>query len=206
MSSNPRIDAAAERSDLVRDALSLAREIHAEQVRETGSGEIPFIEHPLAVAERLAEEGFEEKVLAAALLHDAIEHADVELGELRERYGEEVASLVSAMTEDEGIERYQDRKDEHRRRVAAAGHEARAIFAADKMANVEVLREAYDIEGEEVDAALPISLDLKIYIWELDLEMLFNQSPGVPLVDRFADEMTGLWGQRAAEARASCGY
>lgn len=204
MSSNPRIDAAAERSDLVRDALALARQAHEKQARETGSGEMPFIEHPLAVAERLAEEGFDEKVLAAALLHDAIEHADLQLADLVERYGQDVARLVSAMTEDGEIERYQERKEEHRRRVAAAGHEARAIFAADKMANVEVLREAYDIEGEDVDAALPVSLDLKIYVWELDLEMLFNESPGVSLIDRFADEMTGLWGQRAAEARASC--
>jgi (p)ppGpp synthase/HD superfamily hydrolase len=203
MSSSPRIDATAGNSDLVRDALSLARESHEGQIRETGSGEVPFIEHPLTVAERLAEEEFGEEVLAAALLHDVVEHADVELSEVAQRYGEEVAELVAALTENEAIERYQDRKEEHRKRVAAAGHEARAIFAADKMANVEVLREAYDIEGEEVDAALPVSLDLKIYVWELDLEMLFNESPGVPLVDRFADEMTGLWGQRAAEARAS---
>lgn len=194
----------AEGSDLVRDALSLARETHEGQVRQTGSGEIPFIEHPLAVAERLAEEGFGDEVLAAALLHDAVEHGDVESSALGERYGEEVAGLVAALTEDETIERYQERKEEHRRRVAAAGADARAIFTADKMANVEVLREAYEVEGEEVDAALPVSLDLKIYIWELDLEMLFNESPGVALVDRFADEMTGLWGQRAAEARASC--
>jgi (p)ppGpp synthase/HD superfamily hydrolase len=203
MSSSPRIDAEAGTSDLVRDALMLAREAHERQVRETGSGEIPFIEHPLTVAERLAEEGFGEEVLAAALLHDLVEHADVELAELERRFGKRVAHLVAAMTEDETIERYQDRKEEHRKRVAAAGPDARAIFTADKMANVEVLREAYDVEGEDVDAALPVSLDLKIYIWELDLEMLFNESPGVPLVDRFADEMTGLWGQRAAEARAS---
>jgi (p)ppGpp synthase/HD superfamily hydrolase len=205
MSSNPRIDAAVEHSDLVRDALALARQAHEKQVRETGSGALPFIDHPLSVAERLAEEGFDDEVLAAALLHDTVEHSDVELPSIEERYGERVAELVSALTENETIEPYQERKDEHRKRVAAAGHEARAIFAADKMANVEVLREAYDMEGEEVDATLPVSLDLKIYVWELDLEMLFNESPGVELVDRFADEMTGLWGQRAAEARASCG-
>jgi (p)ppGpp synthase/HD superfamily hydrolase len=203
MSSSPRIDAIAESSELVRDAISMARATHNRQVRETGSGEIPFIEHPLAVAERLAEEGFGEEVVAAGLLHDAVEHADVELSELEVRFGEQVAALVEAMTENETIERYEERKEEHRDRVAAAGPEARAIFTADKMANVEVLREAYDVEGEDVDVALPVSLDLKIYVWELDLEMLFNESPGVPLVDRFADQMTGLWGQRAAEARAS---
>lgn len=203
MSSSLRIDAAAESSDLVRDAISLARELHGDQVRDTGSGSIPFVEHPQAVAERLAEEGFGEEVLAAGLLHDAVEHAGVELSEIAQRYGQKVADLVVALTEDETIQRYQERKEEHRKRVAAAGSDARAIFAADKMANVEVLREAYDIEGEDVDAALPVPLDLKIYVWELDLEMLFDESPGVPLVDRFADEMTGLWGQRAAEARAS---
>ncbi|HXS46670.1 MAG TPA: hypothetical protein VN756_04335, partial [Solirubrobacterales bacterium] len=53
-----RIDSKAERSALVRGALSVARRAHAGQVRETGSGEIPFIEHLLAVAERLADHGY----------------------------------------------------------------------------------------------------------------------------------------------------
>jgi guanosine-3',5'-bis(diphosphate) 3'-pyrophosphohydrolase len=203
MSSVPRIEAAAERSELVRDALSMTRDAHGDQVRETGNGEIPFIEHPLAVAERLAEEDYGEEVLAAGLLHDVAEHADVPPSEVRERFGDEVGDLVEAMTEDLEIESYEQRKEEHRDRVAAAGPDARAVFTADKMANVEVLREAYAVEGEDVDAELPVSLDLKIFVWELDLEMLFNESPGVPLVDRYADQMTGLWGQRAAEARAS---
>lgn len=164
---------------------------------------MPFIEHPLAVAERLAEAGFDDEVLAAGLLHDVGEHAGVELSDLRGRFGDRVAGLVEAMTESASIESYEDRKEEHRSRVAAAGEEARAIFTADKTANVAVLREAYAVEGEEVDAGLPVSLDLKIFVWELDLEMLFNEAPNLVLVDRFADEMTGLWGQRAAEARAS---
>jgi (p)ppGpp synthase/HD superfamily hydrolase len=203
MSSAPRIDVAAERSDLVRDALSLARESHADQVRGTGSGEMPFIEHPLAVAEHLADEGFGDEVLAAGLLHDVVEHSEIELPQLRDQFGDEVAELVGVMTESNAIERYEERKEEHRNRVAEAGPQARAIFTADKTANVEVLREAYAVEGEDVDAELPVSLDLKIFVWELDLEMLFNKAPDLPLVDRFADEMASLWGQRAAWARAS---
>ena len=203
MPSAPRIDAAAERSDLVRDALSFAREAHADQVRETGSGEMPFIEHPLTVAEHLAGEGFGDDVLAAALLHDVAEHAEVEPSQLRERFGDQVAELVGLLTESEAIESYEERKEEHRNRVAEAGPNARAIFTADKTANVEVLREAYAVEGEEVDADLPVSLDLKIFVWELDLEILFNKAPDLPLVDRFADEMASLWGQRAAWSRAS---
>ena len=203
MSSAPRIDAAAKRSELVRNALSFAREAHAGQLRETGSGEMPFIEHPLAVAEHLAAEGFGDEVLAAGLLHDTAEHADVELSDLRGRFGEEVAELVGVLTESDMIEQYEERKEEHRERVAEAGPNARAVFTADKTANVEVLREAYAVEGEDVDADLPVSLDLKIFVWELDLEMLFNRAPDLPLVDRFADEMASLWGQRAAWSRAS---
>jgi guanosine-3',5'-bis(diphosphate) 3'-pyrophosphohydrolase len=201
--SSSRIDSKAERSALVRGALSVARRAHAGQFRQTGCDEIPFIEHSLAVAGLLVEGGYPDEVIAAGLLHDVAEHAEVEPGTLRSRFGEEIVGLVEALTEDATIPSYEERKKEHRERVAAAGPEARAIFAADKAANVAVLREAYEILGEDVDEDLPVSLDVKILVWEFDLEMLFAHSPGVALVDRFADEMVGLWGQRSEDERAS---
>jgi (p)ppGpp synthase/HD superfamily hydrolase len=203
MSFSRRIDSKAEHSALIKGALSVARRAHAGQSRETGNGEMPFIEHPLRVAELLAEHGYPEEVLAAALLHDVVEHAGVKPDALRERFGEEVMSLVEALTEDAEIQPYEERKKEHRDRVAAAGPEALAIFTADKTANVAVLRAAYEDAGEGVDAGLPVSLDVKILVWEFDLEMLFEKSPEDPLVDRFADEMVGLWGQRAEDEQAS---
>jgi (p)ppGpp synthase/HD superfamily hydrolase len=201
--SSSRIDSKAERSALVRGALSVARRAHGGQFRQTGCDEIPFIEHSLAVAELLAADNYPAEVLAAALLHDVVEHAEVEPESLRDRFGDEVTGLVEALTENAAIPGYEERKQEHRERVAAAGPEARAIFAADKTANVAVLREAYEILGEDVDEDLPVSLDVKILVWEFDLEMLFANSPGVAVVDRFADEMVGLWGQRAEDERTS---
>lgn len=202
--SSSRIDSKAERSALVRGALSVARQAHAGQSRHTGCDEVPFIDHPLAVAELLEEHGFADEIVAAGLLHDVVEHAEVEPGSLRGRFGDGVVELVEALTEDESIADYEERKKEHRKRVAAAGEGARAVFAADKTANVIVLRGAYEVLGEEVDQDLPVSLDLKILVWEFDLEMLFaNEPEGAPLVDRFADEMVGLWGQRADDERAS---
>ncbi|HSR95170.1 MAG TPA: HD domain-containing protein [Solirubrobacterales bacterium] len=201
--SSSRIESKAERSALVRGALSVARRAHGGQFRQTGCDEIPFIDHPLAVAELLAEQGYPEEVLAAALLHDVGEHAEMEPDSLRARFGDEVVGLVEAMTEDPAIADYEERKKEHRERVAEAGPEARAIFAADKAANVAVLREAYKMIGEDVDEDLPVSLDVKILVWEFDLEMLFAHSPEVAVVDRFAEEMVGLWGQRAEDERAS---
>jgi hypothetical protein len=196
-SPSSRIDSKAERSALVRGALSFARRTHAGQFRQTGCDEIPFVDHLLAVAELLAENDYPDEVLAAGLLHDVAEHAEIEPASLEGRFGDEVVVLVEALTEDATIPKYEDRKREHRERTAAAGAQAQAIFAADKAANVAVLREAYEILGEEVDEDLPVALDVKILVWEFDLEMLFAHSPDAPLVERFADEMVGLWGQRA---------
>ncbi len=198
-----RIASRAERSALVRGALSVARRAHAGQFRQTGCDEIAFIEHLLAVGELLAEQNYRDEVLAAGLLHDIAEHAEVEPDSLRGRFGDEVVALVEALTEDATIPDYEERKKEHRERVAAAGPDAQAIFAADKAANVAVLREAYEILGEGVDEDLPVSLDVKILVWEFDLEMLFSNSSDVALVEGFAEEMVGLWGQRAEGEEAS---
>jgi (p)ppGpp synthase/HD superfamily hydrolase len=202
MSSTSGLDAAIERSTLVKDALETARRAHAGQLRR-GSDGLPFIEHPIAVAGHLVENRYPDEVLAAALLHDVVEKSETEADEIRQRFGDVVANLVEAMTEDETISSYEDRKEEHRRRVARSDPAALAIFAADKLTNVTMLREAYALIGEGVSDELAVSLDLKIYVWEADLEMLFEEAPNMPLTDEFADAMVGLWGDRFRSVHSS---
>jgi len=194
------IDAAAERSDLVREALELARQAHLGQLRRGSDGR-PFAEHPIAVAEMMVKHHLGDEVVAAALLHDVVEKSDTSLEAVRERFGEIVAELVEAMTEDESIESYEERKKEHRWRVASAGPAALAIFAADKLTNVMLLREAYSLIAEGVSDELPVTLDVKIYVWEGDLEMLFDEAPDLDITDRLADEMVALWGDRFRAVR-----
>lgn len=191
----PRIDAAVERSELVRRALETARRAHAGQLRRGSDGR-PFIDHPVAVAERLAELRQVDEVLAAGLLHDVVEKSATEIDEVRQGFGDVVADLVEAMTEDESIPAYEDRKEEHRLRVADCGGPALAIFAADKLTNVAMLREAYALIGEGVSDELAVPLDLRIYIWEADLEMLFEAAPQLALTNELADELVKLWGDR----------
>jgi (p)ppGpp synthase/HD superfamily hydrolase len=195
MTPTPGIDAAVERSELVRNALETAERAHAGQQR-AGSDDLPFIEHPIAVAEQLAALGHDDEVLAAALLHDVVERSEIEVDEIREGFGDRVGDLVAALTEDETIEGYEERKEEHRQRVAKAGADAAAIFAADKLTNVAMLREAYALLGEDVGDELKVGLDLKIYLWEMDLEMLFDTVPDSPLCKQLSDEMVALWGDR----------
>ena len=77
MPSLPGIEAAAERSGAGPRRAGVAREAHAGQIRN-GSGGMPYIDHPVAVAELLAEHGFGDEVLAAALLHDVVEDSEIE--------------------------------------------------------------------------------------------------------------------------------
>lgn len=180
---------------MVKNALETARRAHAGQLRRGSDGH-PYIDHPVAIAEILLRNRYGDEVLAAGLLHDVVEKSEIEMPEVRERFGDVVGDLVEALTEDGTIPSYEERKDEHRRRVAAADPAALAIFAADKLTNVAMLREAYALIGEGVSDELAVSLDLKIYIWEADLEMLFEQAPEMALTSEFADEMVALWGDR----------
>ncbi len=200
MSSTPGIEAAAERSDAVGRALELARRAHSGQLRHGSDGR-PYVDHPLAVAELLLEQGYGDETLAAALLHDVVEKSETEVDEVRDRFGEKVAGLVEALTEDEAVPDYVERKEEHRRRVAEMDGDALAIFAADKLTNVTMLRDAYALIGEDVGDELAVDLDLKIYVWEVDLEMLFDELPDSPLTTKLADEMVALWGDRLRSVR-----
>jgi (p)ppGpp synthase/HD superfamily hydrolase len=191
MSSTPTIDAAAERSQLVHLALGIAREAHAGQIRN-GSGGRPYIEHPIAVAERIATAGYDDETIAAALLHDVVEDSGLTVADLRERFGGTIAALVDVLSDDESISSYANRKAEHRARVAVFGEPALAIYAADKLTNVSALRRAYAKQGEQVAEEFKVPLELKLDVWAEDLEMLSKRAPELPFPPRLEVELSAL--------------
>lgn len=194
-----RVEAAAGRSGLVREALAAARELHDGKVRDLGD-DVPFIEHPLAVAELLAEYEANDELLAAGLLHDTLEYTDLGLDQLRKSFGMKVALIVCALTEDFDIEDHEERKREVRERITRTGSEAQRVFAADKIVNVIETRDDYAILQEDIDLGLPLDLNHKILDWEYDMEMLFEANEHEPLYQRLSEELLGLWDQRCAHA------
>ena len=200
MPPTPRIEAASERSPLVREALAKATADHAGQVRN-GSGGMPYIEHPVAVADLLDEHGFGDEVLAAALLHDVVEDSETTVAELRELFGEPVAGLVDALSDNEGIDDYRERKRENRGRVAVADGDALAIYGADKLTNVRTLRRALAEQGEATVAGeFKVPLDLKLEVWEADAELLRELTPELAFLDELEAELNRLAADRAAAA------
>jgi GTP pyrophosphokinase len=80
---------------LVERAYKTAELAHRGQQRRSGE---PYITHPVAVTQILADLGLGPKTLAAALLHDTVEDTDYSLEQLRADYGDEIAMLVDGVT------------------------------------------------------------------------------------------------------------
>jgi hypothetical protein len=87
-------------------------------------------------------------VIVAGVLHDLIEKTDASEPDLRGRFGPDVTSLVLAVSDDGQIGGYERRKAALRRQVAAAGDEALALFAADKLSKLRELRRETALDGQ----------------------------------------------------------
>jgi (p)ppGpp synthase/HD superfamily hydrolase len=193
------IEAAAAESALIAGALEMAEKAHAGQTRN-GSGGMAYIHHPVAVAELLAAQGLAESTVAAALLHDVVEDSEAGIDDIAAGFGERVANLVAALTEDESIEPFQRRKDAHRRHVEEVGGDALAIYAADKLSNIRVLRRALANEGESAGEEFAVPLEVKERVWEDDLGMLRRRAPDLSFVADLAAELEKLRAARATSA------
>ena len=88
--SNPNADLS-----ILDRAFEQARISHEGQLRKSGD---PYITHPVAVAEILAELGLDPNTIAAALLHDTVEDTNYSPEQLRSEFGEEIATLVEGVT------------------------------------------------------------------------------------------------------------
>ena len=146
------------------------------------------------MARLLHEAGCPDRVIAAALLHETVEHKKATTAELTERFGEEVAALVVAVTEDQELRSYSRRKAGLRQQVSAAGNEAAVLFAADKVSKVREFREQRVHGG----GAMARSRLRRLLHYRQSLEMLEATIPGHPLVAELRRQLGTLAGPAAS--------
>jgi (p)ppGpp synthase/HD superfamily hydrolase len=183
-------DLLLDESPLLQKAAETAQREHAGQSRK--ANQASYFDHVLRVAAVLREAGFDDEVVAAALLHDTAEHTALELEDIRSRFGERIGALVEAMSDREEIEDWEQRKAEHRERVSAAGRDAVAIYAADKLCGVREARDGYAEIAEGVEERLGNSLDLRLRAWEEDLRMVAAIEPPLPITAELERELAQL--------------
>jgi len=121
---------------LIVKALEFAAGKHRDQRRKDALAS-PYINHPIALANVLVHEGqvSDPAVLSAALLHDTVEDTQTTAAELREVFGEKIASIVLEVTDDKNLLKA-ERKRLQIEHAAHISREAKLVKLADKICNL----------------------------------------------------------------------
>ncbi len=122
-------------------ALVWAARRHAAQQRH--NTRTPYVSHLMSTCALVLEEGGDEDLAIAALLHDALEDQPVGRAELRERFGEAVAAVVDDCTDatfaDRAGQDWRTRTEAHVRRMAGFDERSLLVIAADKVCSLQSL-------------------------------------------------------------------
>ncbi|GAA2221996.1 bifunctional (p)ppGpp synthetase/guanosine-3',5'-bis(diphosphate) 3'-pyrophosphohydrolase [Herbiconiux moechotypicola] len=156
-------------------AYATAEKAHEGQKRRSGE---PYITHPVAVAQILADLGLGSKAVAAALLHDTVEDTDYSLDMLRHDFGDEVAMLVDGVTKLDKV-KYGDsaQAETVRKMIVAMSRDIRVLIIklCDRLHNARtwgfVAAESAQRKAKEtleIYAPLAHRLGIQSIKWELE--------------------------------------
>lgn len=134
--SNPTTGLSFTQTRKVFQALAFAAHKHRDQ-RRKDAGASPYINHPIALADILVNEGgiTDHVVLCAAILHDTIEDTETTYEELVVAFGREIADVVAEVTDDKSLDKA-ERKLLQIEHAAHASSRAKLVKLADKTCNL----------------------------------------------------------------------
>jgi (p)ppGpp synthase/HD superfamily hydrolase len=135
---------------LIARAMEYSAQAHRGGTRK--GGDIPYIVHPFEVAMILKENSFEDKVVAAGLLHDLLEDTEVTKKDLKDKFGEEILKLV--LSASEKLKGRDERSWDIRKKQTInylnqnAAFVNKAVACADKLSNARSILRDYEEDPE----------------------------------------------------------
>jgi len=180
---------------MIFDAIEFAMRAHRGQYRK--DSRVPYIVHPLGVAEILLEYGGTELLAVAGILHDTVEDTPVTLAQIRERFGEEVGRLVEDMTEPDKTWPWERRKQHTLEVLKTAPVDLLLVACADKLDNIRSVRRAYAQLGDAVWARFKRPMEKQRWYYQ-SLAQIFldcvDGGPGDALFREFISEVVQVFG------------
>ncbi len=162
---------------LLEKAYVYSAKVHQGQMRLSGE---PYLTHPLAVAELLAEMRLDHVTVAAGLLHDTVEDTFATDVDIRAQFGDEIGDLVAGLTKLSKIEfqsREEAQAENFRKMLLAMSKDIRIILIklADRLHNIRTLEYMKDdsrrrIAQETLEIYAPLAHRLGIYWMKEELE------------------------------------
>lgn len=128
-------------------AKQFAIDAHKGQVRKS-EPEKPMVIHPINVANILEQYGFDDSVISAGYLHDVIEDTKYTKEDLEKIFGDDITSLVIGATEPNKSLTWEERKKHTIETIKNLDLRHKSIVCADKISNLEDLRNLSEIKGE----------------------------------------------------------
>ncbi len=163
----------------IEDAFNLANKAHQGQFRASGR---PYITHPTIVADILIDMGLDVSTICAALLHDTVEDTYITDGDLRGKFGDEIADLVAGVTKLDKIQfhnKEEEQAENMRKMFFAMAKDIRVMLIklADRLHNMRSLMYLSEekqriIAKETLDIFSPIAGRLGISSIKTELEDL----------------------------------
>ncbi len=162
---------------LIQAAYDLAVESHAGQRRASGEA---YVNHTVEVATILASLRLDTASIIGGLVHDTVEDTAITIGEIRERFGPEVATLVDGVTKIGKVEfrsHTEQQVENYRKLLLSMAEDARVILVklADRLHNMRTLEHLRDdkrrriaMETREIYAPLAHRLGIFSIKWELE--------------------------------------
>ena len=183
----------------IRQAYEFARDLHGPQLRKDGS---PFITHPLAVAQIVAEElHLDSESIEAALLHDTIEDTDATHEQLAKLFSPTVADLVegvSKLTRVHYTSKEEEQMENLRKMLMAMSKDIRVILIkiSDRLHNMRTMeyqtpekQKQKSFETMEIYAPIAHRLGMQKMKWELeDLSLKYLDPVGYREITEALDE------------------
>ena len=161
----------------VRLAFNIAKASHSGARRRSGE---PYIMHPIAVARIVVEDiGLAYKSIVAALLHDVVEDTDYSLDDVREMFGDKIASIVEGLTKIEGIfDKTTSLQAENFKRILQTMNDDMRVILiklADRLHNMRTLdympeHKRSKVVGETMYFFVPLANRLGLYNIKTELE------------------------------------
>ena len=165
--------------ETILNAYEFGAASHEGQTRKSGE---PYITHPVAVAQELAEMHLDGEAICAAILHDVVEDTDATLDEIKDKFGEDVALIVDGVSKLDQIQfrsRAEAQAESFRKMMLAMIEDIRVILVklADRLHNMQTLgampaAKKKRIARETLDIYAPIANRLGINRLKVQLEDL----------------------------------